>query len=1539
MGEPTSGGAGPEGGPGPSILESIAARSGVEPRLLLHDDPHEASPLLRVKAGDEEAVPDDRRYVVAGEIGEGGVGVVYKARDRDLGRDVALKVLRRSLAIRDDILQRFVEEAQIGGQLQHPGIVPVYGLGLTPDGRPFFTMKLVRGQTLAAALEARGAPGEDLPRFVRLFERICQAMAYAHARGVLHRDLKPSNILLGRFGESYIVDWGFGKVLGRSEPAAPETSETEHTIVTTVRTGSSGSASLTGSVMGTPAYMPPEQALGRVEELDARSDVFSLGAILAEILTGEPPYVGERKELLLMASQARLEEAWARLAGCGADPALVDLARRCLDPRPSNRPESAGALVAALSAHFAEVRRRAEEAELAAVEERARLDRATDHARWERRAKQRTLAAAAAVILVVLSGGGLSLRHAAKARERVAALRPKVDEAMQEAALLAAEGRLDEAYLAAEKARRLAGGADEATAARAERLLRETSAGLARARAEAERAAHSQAFLDRLAEAAFGRAGEYDSAVVPAAYAAAFTEEGLDPRAADPVAVAEALRARGKDFAREVALALDDWAAAILGSSRSTGDVPKILTAAKLADPDPWRCRLRDAAATGEAAELRRLADEADFARVPARSILLLGKGLSGSKESGSAAGLLRRLHLEDPGNVTVLTALSNECWRLHPVDGEGGIRFGTAALALAPLSPRLLRWVCNFAGGDGLPSARASLEALRRLPQHPDTLRLEASILLEEGCPDEALACCDEALRQDPGHLHALYGKGTALDALGRSEEAIALLLASEKSPDCTCRQRALGAACFSAGRYDEAIAAFREVLELNAFDSATRNRLVSTLAIIERTEEAARIAREGIALDPADPQYFGNLWPALFELGRPDEALVAAREAVRLAPENGTTHAWLGAALLQTGREEEGRACLRRAVEIDPESTQALLVAAAAHAGQGAIGEATGLIRRALALRVFDLSGVLGLCVMLDGPDLREDVLGLFRAIAEMRPTAQSLERLADALAARDKWGEAEEVYRMALELAPGSAWLPVKLGISLARSGRTDEAFELLAKEAAANPRDARPLNALGLAHLVAGRIDEAIADYRRALELDPRLAAAHENLAEALYAKEAFAESEAHSRKALELTPTSTRALSMLGGALVQQGQLEEALEFLRRAIALEPGVPSHYGNLGRLLLALQRPAEAAEAFRKLLSIGPPDAVVAADLGRALLESDRPAEALGPLRAAVSAMPADPDLRLDLSRALLLDGRPAEAVEEAREAERIAPRHPAPLFMLALGLSHSGHLDSAIEVLQRLIPLIPDPAELQGMLGGYLFGAGRIEEALSALRVALQGAPDDPAALGTLSATLVAAGQFAEAVEPARKSAALVATDPLMAPEAARHLARCEALARDGERIAAIAAGKAPPRDAADAVLAAWLADQRSLSAAAAALYAEAFRRDPSLLAGTGTGDVLPAAACAVIVGTGRAPDAGRLDEPARAAWRTQALAWLRLDLDAHRTSPRPFSDLTQNAFAFVREEEFLATLPAAEREAWAKFWADARAAAARTGGGK
>ena len=142
---------------------------------------------------------------------------MLKARDPDLNRELAVKVLLESHRHRPELLRRFVEGAQIGGQLQHPGIVPIYDVGRMEDRRPFFAMKLVRGTTLAVLLAGRSSASAELPRFLGILEQVCQTMAYAHARGVIHRDLKPSNIMVGSFGEAQVMDWGLAKVLARGK--------------------------------------------------------------------------------------------------------------------------------------------------------------------------------------------------------------------------------------------------------------------------------------------------------------------------------------------------------------------------------------------------------------------------------------------------------------------------------------------------------------------------------------------------------------------------------------------------------------------------------------------------------------------------------------------------------------------------------------------------------------------------------------------------------------------------------------------------------------------------------------------------------------------------------------------------------------------------------------------------------------------------------------------------------------------------------------------------------------------------------------------------------------------------------------------------------------------------------------------------------------------------------------------------------------------------------------------------------------------------
>jgi tetratricopeptide (TPR) repeat protein/tRNA A-37 threonylcarbamoyl transferase component Bud32 len=232
---------------------------------------------------------------------EGGLGRVYVARDAELGREVALKEIRPDKVAEADLRTRFVLEAEINGGLEHPGIVPVYSLGTYDDGRPFYAMRFVEGDSLKEAIEAhhKASPRPDptaveFRRLLGRFVDVCEAIAFAHSKGVLHRDLKPHNVMLGRYGETLLIDWGLAKATGRRAPVGPA----DAPEATLVPPSGSGHAPTLG-VLGSPPYMSPEQAAGEAESLGAATDVYGLGAILFALLTGEPPVEGKTTEEIL----------------------------------------------------------------------------------------------------------------------------------------------------------------------------------------------------------------------------------------------------------------------------------------------------------------------------------------------------------------------------------------------------------------------------------------------------------------------------------------------------------------------------------------------------------------------------------------------------------------------------------------------------------------------------------------------------------------------------------------------------------------------------------------------------------------------------------------------------------------------------------------------------------------------------------------------------------------------------------------------------------------------------------------------------------------------------------------------------------------------------------------------------------------------------------------------------------------------------------------------------------------------------------------
>lgn len=347
------------------------------------------------------------RYVVNKPLAAGGMGAVLDISDHDFQRRAAMKVMHARSAHRPEALERFLEEAQITAQLEHPNIVPIHDLGVTGDGTLFYTMKLIQGESLGQVVkklqakdaEAQARWTEEV--ILLTFLKVLDGLGYAHERGVIHRDIKPDNIMVEQHGEVLVVDWGIAKVLGQ------EHAQVDDSKVRALRDQLASSATLDGSVMGTPHYMPPEQADGRLQELDGRSDIYALGVTLYELLSLQRPFpkVNDLRELIglvLSAKTVPLEQVAPHL-----HQDLVAIVRKAMAFGRDDRYADCSAFAADLRAYLA--------GQAVAARKRNWIERA---GAWIGRNKKQVIAAAAALVLVVAAGGiGIAWTQAERQRQ------------------------------------------------------------------------------------------------------------------------------------------------------------------------------------------------------------------------------------------------------------------------------------------------------------------------------------------------------------------------------------------------------------------------------------------------------------------------------------------------------------------------------------------------------------------------------------------------------------------------------------------------------------------------------------------------------------------------------------------------------------------------------------------------------------------------------------------------------------------------------------------------------------------------------------------------------------------------------------------------------------------------------------------------------------------------------------------------------------------------------------------------------------------
>jgi tetratricopeptide (TPR) repeat protein len=1260
------------------------------------------------------------------EIGRGGMGVVYEAEQVSLGRAVALKVLPFAATMDTRHLQRFHNEARAAGCLHHEHIVPVYSVGCE-RGVHYYAMQLIEGRTLAAVIHElrqqagllpapravaaapavavgsgeptvahvpagaalagaaetvarvglsteRSGRGRDYYRTVaRLGVQSAQALEHAHERGVVHRDVKPANLMLDGRGNVWVTDFGLAHL--------------QH---------AEGSLTMSGDLVGTLRYMSPEQALARRVVIDHRTDVYSLGATLYELLTLRPAFDGsDRQELL---RQVAFEEPAApRKLDRGVPAELETIVLKAMEKNPHDRYGTAQELADDLRRFLDDRPIQARRPSLRQVA-----------AKWARRHRAVVWAAAAVLLIAAVLGGGTGLWWGQK---RVAAQGDARAELL-EAIRLQEQEKWTEGLGAIRRAKGALAGvwADPALIAQVEDRGRDLKMALLLQEARLQGTAVKD--------------GHFDGDAASQAYADAFAWYGLAVDDLDPQEAGERIAARS--IRTHLVGALDDWAILRAGQRR---DWRHLLAVSQAVDPARWRYRLRDALARATANPLMELPAFAGDGDLPSSAVRLFARFAQGPAEAEQTLVLLRRQRQRHPDDFWANHALATCLQNLRPPRLEEAICYCTTAVALRPQSPgarvnlgvalqmkgrhdeailefqEAIRLKGDYAAaytnlGSAL-YARGKLDeavelckkALALDPRLATAHSNLGNALRDKGKVDEAIECFHRALALDPKDASAHTGLGNALLDKGRVDEAIAEYREVIRlRPDLPLAHYNLGNALVAKGKLGEAIACYERAIAINPRYGNARTNLGAALRRKGKVEEAIACLRKAIALDLKDAVAHVNLGNALRDKGKVDEAIECYRQAIALDPKYANAHTNLAFALKAKGKVEEAIACYRKAIALDPKDVVAHHNLALVLKDKGQVDEAIVCLRKAIEIdpKLALAHTNLGLALK-DKGKVEEAIAACRQAIALDPDFADAHYNLGNALDARGKRAEAEAAYRQAITLKPDYAQAHCNLGMALYGKGKVDEAIAEYREAIRLKPALPQAHTNLGIALYDRGKVDEAIALYQRAIAVDLKYAPAHFSLGVALHGKGRVEEAIVCLRKAIELDPKHALVYTNLGAALSDKGEVEEAIACFQKAIALDPKLAMAHNNLGNALYKQRKLDEAIACWRKAIELDPKHALAHYNLGTGLQARGRVEEAIACLHRAIALDPKYPSAHGVLGQALIKQGQFHKAQEALQRC-------------LGLLLPSDPMRDYASRVSRQCQQLIDADAKLKAFLAG-------------------------------------------------------------------------------------------------------------------------------------------------------------------------------------------------------------------------------------------